>query len=423
LFSARRGKTWAFPSFSRDCVAQSRAVIALLDAYRATGNPEALQKALGLIAFAEQTYQTLEGLFSAGLSAESEFATWLWSVEDIEKELPPEDAAWWIQEAGMKALGNLPFEVDPKREFFRGNSLALSRPVAAIAEELAVPLETFAPRFEKVRQTLLKAREARLGNPQRDDSAHAAATFRMVSAYAAAFGASDDESFRQKAVGLLEKSRAAFGDGPKLRMFATSVEPSLGEGRAFLYALALQAAVDVATITSDEKWLVWAEDVATTAAELFTGEDFLKECPDSARIMNLPVTDLVMLFDDSTAGLISLAECRLAIRGRPLVSKFSELATPLPYYIVERPILHTDLIQATIAREFSVTVVSGPSLAADLQLAVERLPMRMIQRRAAKSADEVPVGAVNVIYSSGESRVVTTVSDLQEAVLPSAGKS
>ena len=103
----------------------------------------------------------------------------------------------------------------------------------------------------------------------------------------------------------------------------------------------------MAAITSDEQWLVWAEDLATTAAELFTGNGFLKECPDDAKLIDLPVTDLVMLFDDSTAGLVSSAESRLSELGRPLVRNFIELATPMPVYAVDRPMLHTDLLLAT----------------------------------------------------------------------------
>jgi hypothetical protein len=244
----------------------------------------------------------------------------------------------------------------------------------------------------------------------------------MVSAYATAFGATGDEKFREKAVALLNRARTAFSDGPKLRLFSKDAPASIGDGRAFLYSLALQAALDVSVITSDEKWLVWSEDLATTAAELFTGSQFLKECPDEAKIIDLPVTDLVMLFNDSTAGLISLAECRLAERRRPLVPSFSELATPLPTFAMDRPILHTDLIQATLARHFRVTLVAGPGISSEMKRATERLPMRMIQRRDAKSAEEVQAGSVLVILADGETRLVSTPEALQQAVLPSAGK-
>ncbi len=423
VFSARRGNSWTLPSFNRDCVSQVRAAVALLHVHRASGDALVLDKALGLIAYAEKAFTTSEGLFAAGLASESEVAAWLWSVEEIEKALSPEDAAWWIKAAGMKGLGNLPSEVDPRREFFRSNSLALGKTLATYAAEEGQSLESFSLRFEASRKKLLEVRNARLGKVARDDCSHAGATFRMVSAYAAAFGVTGDPKFRDKAVALLDKARAAFAEGPKLRMFSKDAPKSVGAGRAFLYGLAMQAALDVATISPDEKWLVWAEDLATTAAELFTSAEFLKESPDDARILDLPITDLVMLFDDSTAGLISFAEVRLAERERPLVPTFSQLATPLPIYAVERPILHTDLLQATLAREFKVTIVAGEGISPELKLATERLLLRMFQRRAANSKEEVPAGSVKVIFSNGQSRSVTTPEALQEAVLPLPKKS
>jgi uncharacterized protein len=423
VFSARRGNSWALPTFTRDCGSQARAALALFHVYRATGDALVLDKALGLIEFSEKAFSTSEGLFSVGLAEETPPAAWLWSIEEIEKILPPDDAAWWIKATGMKGLGNLPSEVDPRREFFRSNSLGIGKTLAQLAADHGQSLETFAPRFEATRKKLLDVRNTKLGKPAHDDCSHAGATLRMVSAYAAAFGVTGDVKFRDKAIALLDKARAAFGEGPKLRQFSKDAPKSVGEGRAFLYGLAMQAALDVATISSDEKWLVWSEDLATTAAELFTDAEFLKECPDDARIINLPVTDLVMLFDDSTAGLISFAEVRLAERKRPLVATFSQLAMPLPIYAVEQPILHTDLLQATLARECKVTIVAGSGISPELKLATERLSLRMFQRRAAKSKDEVPAGSVMVIFSNGESRTAATPDALQEAVLPSPKKS
>lgn len=418
VFATRRGISWALPGFFRDCAGQARAAVALLNAYRATKDPQALEKALGLISFAEKSFATSDGLFAVGMAAESDPALWLWSVEDIEKELPPEEAAWWIKAAGMKDLGNLPSEVDPRREYFRSNSLAVSKSIEALAAEQGQPVAEFAPRFEMARKKLLKVRNTRLGPVSRDVSAHAGSSFRMVSAYATAFGVTGDAAFRDKAVALLKKSREAFSSGAKLRQFSQDAPNSVGEGRAFLYGLAMQAALDVAVITSEESWLVWAEDLATTAAEWFTDSEFLKECPDTAKIIDLPVTDLVMLFDDTTAGLISFAEIRLSEQKRPLVDSFSALATPLPTYSVDRPILHTDLLQATLARHFKVTVISGAGISPELKLAIQRLPMRMIQRRPEKPADGIPQDAAKMVFADGKSRVVTTVGELEEAALP-----
>jgi uncharacterized protein YyaL (SSP411 family) len=422
VFSSRRGLSWSLPSFNRDCPGQARVAVALLQAYRATGDPKALEKALDLISFAEKTYVTGEGLFAVGLTKEPVPEEWMWSMEDIEKALKPADATWWIKVTGMKGLGNLPFETDPQRQFFRHNTVGLTQSLAEIAAGQAQSVEAFAPRFEAVKSQLLAVRNARLGKTQHDESSHAGATFRMVSAYAAAFGVTGDERYRDKAVALLKRAREAFSVEPRLRVFSKDAPDSLGAGRAFLYALALQAVIDVASITSDEQWLIWAEDLATTAAELFTGNAFLKECPDEAQLIDLPATDLVMLFDDSTAGLLSLAECRLAEIGRPLVVSFSELATPMPAYAMERPVLHTDLLLATLARHYKVTVVPGADISPALKLATERLPMRVMPRRPARPADQVPTGSVKVLLSEGQSRIVATPEALQEAVLPSPEK-
>jgi uncharacterized protein YyaL (SSP411 family) len=408
----------------RECPSQARVAVALIEAHRATGNPRALAKALGLIRFAEQTHATPEGLFAVGLMRETDPESWMWQVEDIRKLLAPEDAEWWIKATAMQGLGNLPSEVDPQREFFRGNTLGLAKTVAELAAELGQPLATFTPRFDAVRAKLLAERNRRIGKITRDESAHAPATFRMISAYAAAFTATGDDAYRQKAAALLQKARESFADGPRLRVFAQQPPPSVGTGRAFLYALALQSVLDVAAITSDEQWLVWAEDLATTAAELFTRDEFLMECPDDAKIIDLPITDLVMLFDDSTAGLVSMAECRLAEIGRPLVASFSRLATPLPTYALDRPVLHTDLLLATVARHYKVTAVYGGDLPPEMKLAVERLPLRVVQRRPAKSADQVPAGSVKLLI--GEEKREVTVSSpeaLGQAILPSGENS
>jgi uncharacterized protein YyaL (SSP411 family) len=422
VFTTRRANSWDLPVFSRDCISQTRAVVALCAAYRATDDPRVLEKAIELASFSEKHFTTAEGLFAVGMTGDSDTAAWLWSIEDIEKALPPEDAKWWIKATGIKALGNLPSEADPQREFFRGNSMGMRKSLAQLAADQAQSIEVFSPRFDAARKKLIEVRNSRLGQMAQDESSHAGASFRMVSAYAALYGVTGDLKFREKACDLLGKSKEAFSDGPRLRMFSMAAPQSIGAGRAFLYGLAMQAALDVSDITSDEKWKDWTEDLATTAAELFTASGFLKECPDDAKIIDLPITDLVMLFDDSTSGLISFAECRLSWQARPLVATFSEMASPLASHKVDRPILHTDLLQATLAREFKMTAILGPRVSPEMKLAVERLQFRMIQRRAAKPSDAVPDEAVMVVLPSGETRLASTPEALREAVLPSSTK-
>lgn len=419
LFSSRRAGTWAFPVFEREANCQARALVSLFRTYQATRDPLVLERALGVLAFTEKSFATREGLFAFGDSTGTSARPWMWTLQDIQKALPAEDAAWWIAATAMRGLGNLPSEADPTRTFFRNNTLGLVKSMPQIAVELGLTPEAFKPRYEATRRILLKARDARIEARVRDETPHAGTSLRMVSAYAAAFCATGDPAFRDKAVILLDRTRRTFADGPQLWMYAARTAPSLSAGRAFLYGLALQTTLDVAEITGDEIWLTWADDLASTAAERFTATDFLKECSDEEKIIDLPITDLAMLFDDSTAGLISYAECRMAARGRPLVESFSRLAIPLPKFALEKAVLHTDLIQATLVRHHAPLVLIGKDLPEAMKTAVERMPLRVIKRRAATAEDKVPNGSVKIILADGGNRMATTADALQDAILPS----
>jgi len=413
----RHSHSWAFPAFVRDCPGQGRIATSLIEAYRATGDTRALQKALGLIAFAEKYFRNPDGLFSIGLTSEPDAVQWMWTVEEVKKILSPEDAAWWIKATGMKDFGNLPYEVDPQRIYFRQNTISLGLSMEEIAASLSLTPEVFKPRFDAVRERLLQIRNERFGAETKDTQSHAAATFRMVSAYASAFTATGDETFRSKAITLLTKAREAFAVGARLRVYPVETPESIGAGRAFHYLLALQSILDVAAITDNDSWLLWAEDLTTIFAEHFTGKGFLKECPDDAKSINLPVTDLLMLFGDSSAGLVSINESRLAELGRPLVPSFSELATGLPVYTLKRPMVHTDLLMASLSRHFKVCVIIAPDAPPALITAVQRLPMRLVHRRTATPGDSVPAASVKVTLPDNSSQIITSPEALAKAVM------
>jgi uncharacterized protein YyaL (SSP411 family) len=419
LYSSRRSVGWSLPMFERDGNRQALAVAALCRVYQATGDERVLERALGVLGYLERGHATPDGLFALGVRPPQPARNWLWTVEEVRKVLPEEDAKWWIAATGMRGLGNLPSEADPKREFFRCNSFGIGKSLAELAADAGLAPEAFAPRYEEVRKKLLAAREARLGKVPMDDQAHAVTTFRMVSAYAAAYTATGDDGYRNKAVALLKQAREVFSNGPELWQYKSRTAPSVSAGRAFLYSLALQACLDVADVTGDEKWMDWGDDLATTAAERFTSTEFLKESSDEAKVLDLPVTDLVMLFDESTAGVISSNESRMAARGRPLVDSFTALATPLPMVTLDRPVLHTDLMIATLARHYAPVVVVGKDAAPALRQELARLPLRTVNRRMAEPKDEVPPGALKILWPDGRADVVEKPEGFRDTVLPS----
>ncbi|NJM37614.1 MAG: DUF255 domain-containing protein [Akkermansiaceae bacterium] len=176
-FSLRFGKSWSFPVFNRDCNSQARIAIAMLNCYRATKDESALDRAIGVISFAEKNFQTPDGLFAIGKASSQEPEKWFWKIEDIQKALGPKDAAWWIKATNMSAAGNLPPETDPSREFRNFNSIGLTKSLSEIAASESQSLAEFTPRFEATRQKLFDMRNNRIQENARDTNAYANSSF------------------------------------------------------------------------------------------------------------------------------------------------------------------------------------------------------------------------------------------------------
>lgn len=418
LFSSRRANSWSLPIFHRHSTAQSRAALALFRAHQATGNALALERALGMLEFNEANYQTPDGLFAIGLNPSSDPQLWLWTLSETEQILGTEDAGWWADLTDMKALGNIPYEIDPDRRFFRRNAIAIGHTIDELAAADGLDRGALEEKLDSIRAKLMAAREARIGKTPPDESPNAGASFRMVSTYAAAYTATGDPAWRDKAVALLTRSRQAFSEGARLRVFSTEGDPSVTQARTFIYALAIQSVLDVVDITGDAMWFDWCDDLATVMTEMFTDEDFLREASVEASILDLPVTDVIMLFDDSSVGLLNFAECRLAAHGRPLTRDLVEMAGTLPGSSVAFPVQHTDLLQSFLSRNHAVTIVHDDATSADLLTDVRRLPLRMFHRRTATSSEELPAGGVLVIRRERGAIPVTTPEELANALLP-----
>lgn len=402
VFSGRTGSGVTLPSFQRDCATQGRVAVAFLDAYRATGNKALLDAALGMVRFAENSFATGTGLFCVGTRVPTETKSWLWTVEEVKQLLQPDDAAWWIDVMGMRGLGNIAPEADPNRLHFRSNSLGWKLAPDRLAQNSGLSSGEFEARHARIAKTLLDARTRRIGTMVTPQTAHLPSSLRMVSAFAHAYAVTGDKSYRQKAVDTLKRVRDTYWNGASFRLFEQETPAVIGEGRAFHYALALLAAGDVYAITLDETWLQWCEDMATISAERFSGIGFLRESSETSSLMDLPITDSAMLFDESTAGLVSMAEVRLSAGKRPMLKSFSDLAVPLPVSAVDQPILHTDILLSTLARSKAITVIIGGGVSEATKDALTRLPPRLVQRRAALPDEGVAAGAVRVLGLAAE---------------------
>ncbi|MDB6077932.1 MAG: hypothetical protein JWO82_1679, partial [Akkermansiaceae bacterium] len=377
-----RGGSWELPMSNRTCSTQARAVRALVSLHAATGDPLSLSTAVGAAKFAEQEYLTPDGLFSfQRLPGLTPMTDWLWTKEQLDQARSPEEGSLWRTLCGITNLGNIPGEADPQRVFFRLNSLALKMTPEAAAKKAGIDPSKATALLESGRKKLIKARLDR--NPSRgaDTTPSAAPSFRMVSAYAALYTATGDETWRAKALELASKCRAAFNQGALLvEQKSPDAEPAC-TARAFTYALAIQACLDLAEVTLDESWRVWAGDLATTVGERFIDEKgHLVEAPADITPIKLPVEDRVMIFDDSTAGIMRMNLARLQALGQEPPPALAPWLLTLPDY-QSLPIVYTDSILAASFGLSRVIVDLPQNASPEWKQVASRLPLDRISRR------------------------------------------
>ena len=408
VYSTRRDTDWSLPSSIRNCPTQARTARALVTLHSATQDPRTLEVALGAVAFAEKEYSTQNGLFANQRQPTTVSKTaGLWTSEQIENELTPKEAAVWIARCDISDLGNL---TDSGGDFFRLNSLALLHPVKEAAEAAEVSEEEAAELFESGRKKLLKARQKQHPEPPPTRIASAASSFRMVSAYAALYTATDDASWKSKAVELAKKCRENFAKGDLLIEQNPPLPLSVCDARAFSYALAIQAALDLAEITLDDNWRIWAGDLATITAENFvTDEGMLLEARPETTLLKLPIEDRIMLFDDSTAGIMRMNLARLDALGQSPPPTIAPWLTSLPP-IRNFPVVFTDSILATSFASSRIIIDLPENASSEWREAVSNLPLDRIARRIGNGEN------VTVTEADGSTSTLTEPSELQKFV-------
>jgi len=418
VYSARRGMSWSFPIFHRDCSSQARVIVSLLNAYEATGDKRALDRAMGVLGFVQGKYMTEAGLFTFGSAATGDVSKWLWQYEDVEELISMEEMPAWMAYSGMKASGNLPFEVDPLRVHLRANSFAFAKSAEEVAEQLEIDSARASTLIEKSRLKILDARNRQMPLPQVDLQPNAVSSFRMISAYATAYRVTGQTSYLKLASETLAKAKQHFAEGPRLKVYSGDAPDSILAARAFVYGAAIQAALDVEAVSLKGDWLLWAGDLSSTVAEEFTSEAYIRESPRSADLTRLPISDPFMIFDESTLGLLAMSESRLEALGIPLVSALKEKLTSFPTSAIDNPVLHSDLIQAALMQSFSITYVYGKETPEKLKEALAKSPLKGVNRRLVLPSDPphlvpkpgeairlAPNGAVSPVRSPSDIRV------------------
>ncbi len=407
VYSGRIGPSWDFPIPARNCITQAEAVIAMVDLHQFANVPGAVEVATRAAEFAENMFATEDGLFAIRrVLAPSDPTEALWRVDDLELNLDADQFTVWKSMSDFKSLGNLPPEADPARRTFRQNSLRMMKTPEQVAAEVGMPVEDVKKHLEAGRKSLLKARATLHPLPPKDATPSATASFSMIRAYAALFTATGDENWKTKALKLGENCRDAFGQARFLNERPGANPDPMSDSRAFTYALAARASLDLAAITLDDQWTRWATDLMTLLGENFVSQegDRLSESREGFAIIPFPFEDRSMIFGWSTAGIVRQNLQSFVKTGQPVPPGLRRWQQSLPP-IDTVPVIFMDTIAALLAEFDAGTLYLGGEAPPEAIQAATALPLRAFERKIEATQSE----AIKFVAPGGE-----------ETILPSA---
>jgi uncharacterized protein YyaL (SSP411 family) len=370
-----------------------------------------------VLRFIEKNHTTENGLFAMGFQSVGDQGKWFWFYEDVKEILSPEELPVWIAASGMKEGGNMPASANLARKDFKANRIAFVKSPKEVADLLGIAPSRVNELLESARAKLLKVRNDRLEPGIVDKEPHAAVTFKMVSAYAAAYRITGEVSYRDLASETLVKAKEYFSEGSRLKIYSGDLPESISAARASVYGLAIQAGLDVEAVTLNREWLEWISDLCRTVAEGFSTEAYIKECPDAAHLLGTPIADRLMIFEESTLGLFSMLASRLDALGVPLEPGFREKLIGFPLSAINFPIVYADSIQAALMRHYSLTYVFDQNASDEWKEALARSPLDCTNRRLplpSDPTDRIPAaGEVIRISPDGGVSPVPSASDIR----------
>ncbi len=266
-------RPWHVPHFEKMLYDQAQLAVAYLEAWQVTGKQSHAEVIHGILGYVQREMTSPEGgfysaedadsLLKHGSSQHAEGAFFVWTKEEIEALLPPEEANFFCTHYGVVAEGNVDPASDPHGELTGKNVLM---------EQGLIP-ESDRDSLERSKKSLFESRSRR-PRPHLDDKILCAWNGLMISAFArvgVAFG-------NQEYVGAAEKA-AYFIKGHLTEPVTGELRRSwrqgavLETGFAEDYAFLIQGLLDLYEATFSIRWLQWASGLQGIMDRLFWDEE------------------------------------------------------------------------------------------------------------------------------------------------------
>jgi len=279
---------WFIPHFEKMLYDQAQIAVNYLEAKQSTGDERYGWLARDILDYVLRDLRHPKGAFYSAEDADSLIATgqpehaegafYVWTAEQLNEALEPNDSALVAAHFGVKETGNVPPELDPQHEFTGKNILAQRQSIHATAQAFQLDPEAANLRLIRILEQLRLARAGR-PRPHLDSKIITAWNGLTISALAKAHlvlersGEGEPTRYLEAAVEAAQFIRRDLHDattGKLYRTFGTSRGET--EGFAEDYAYLIEGLLDLHAACLDGQWLEWAEHLQETMNQLFWDE-------------------------------------------------------------------------------------------------------------------------------------------------------
>nr|MDQ6913518.1 thioredoxin domain-containing protein [Verrucomicrobiota bacterium] len=199
-------KFWHVPHFEKMLYDQAQLARSYLDAFQITREPIFEKTARDILAYVQRDMTDKAGGFYSAEDADSQLepgkpehaegAFYVWTKEEIDQLLSPEQARVFDDFYGVEPKGNAP--EDPQGEFDNKNILIQRRTIVEAAKKFGLTNDKVEQLLTESREILFAAR-AKRPRPQRDDKIVTAWNGLMISAFARAYQVLGDPAYLEAA--------------------------------------------------------------------------------------------------------------------------------------------------------------------------------------------------------------------------------
>ena len=267
---------WHVPHFEKMLYDQAQLVVAYTEMFQITGDREFETATRETLEYVLRDLRSPEGGFYSAEDADSlpdaqatekkEGAFYVWTREEIDSLLAPEEAHAFRRMYGVERNGNVSSGSDPHGELAGRNVLFLQNDAETVAKLTGQPPDKIPSLIAAAKQRLKLAREKR-PRPHLDDKIVTAWNGLMVSGFARAFQVFQEPAYlraAQAAAAFLQQNLSG-------RRLLRSYRKGAGAAGGFAedYAFLIQGLLDLYEADFDVRWLQWAGELQVQMNALF----------------------------------------------------------------------------------------------------------------------------------------------------------